>query len=159
MGYGFCSSPDCACAPVWLSTYLYCGPLQPSGGLVACGVPPWAQRRDNCVRDGMPSVRKPSLAIQEGALGDTGTPNHCPSQVCSGHCGDCQSMWAENHPFFCGRRGGCTGNPVRLCAACCLLWSMPLPSESGEGPSGWALLGVQQVGGCVCAWLVCVSPI
>ena len=103
------------------------------------------------MRDGMPSVRKPSLAIQEGALGGTGTPNHCPSQVCSGHCGDCQSMWAENHPFFCGRRGGCTGNPVRPCAACCLLWSMPPPSESGEGPSGpcW----VSSKWGAVCAWL------
>ena len=63
-------------------------------------------------------------------------------------------MWEENPPLLCGRWGGCTGHPVRPCAACCLLWSVPPPSESGEGPAGpgWVFSNWGAV--CVlCAWL------
>ena len=54
----------------WCPAYLYRRPLPPSRGLAARGAPPRARRRETIrVRGGAPSVRKPSLAIREGALG------------------------------------------------------------------------------------------
>ena len=54
----------------WCPAYLYRRPLPPSWGLAARGAPPRARRRETIrVRGGAPSVRKPSLAIREGALG------------------------------------------------------------------------------------------
>lgn len=98
-------------------------------------------------RDGAPSVRTPSLAIREGALGYR-SPSRCPSRVRSGHRGDCQSTWAEqNSPALRGRGGSWVRRP-RGGAVC---RSLPTAARASPlrvgGGSRWAPPGVRQVGG------------
>lgn len=95
------------------------------------------------MRDGAPSVRKPSLAIREGALGyRTPQPPPLPSAQwppwrLPEHVG------GEDFPLLPSAGGGGMGAPAPRwgrVAAPCLPRPAPPPSELGEGPAGprWA---------------------
>ena len=89
-------------------------------------------------RDGAPSVRTPSLAIREGALGyRTPQPPPLPSAAVATVATAGARGQSRTPPPSAGGEGvGCAGPAVGPRAARCLPRPAPPPSESGEGPAG-----------------------
>ena len=123
----------------WCPASLYRRPLPPSWGLAARGAPPRARRRETIrVRGGAPSVRKPSLAIREGALGyRTPQPLPLPSARwppwrLPEHVG----RTPPHLPSGVGEGAGAPAPRLGPCAARCLPRPAPPPFELGEGPAG-----------------------
>ena len=117
---------------------------------MARGAPPWARRRETIrVRGGEPSVRKPSLAIREGALGYR-TPQLLPLLSAQWPPWRLPRARGQNTPPptspLGAVGGGCAGPAVGPCAARCLPRPAPPPFELGEGPAG-PRRASRQVGG------------
>lgn len=100
-------------------------------------------------RDGAPSVRTPSLAIREGALGYR-TPQLLPLLSAQWPPWRLPRARGQNTPPRTSPLGavggGCAGPAVGPCAARCLPRPAPPPFELGEGPAG-PRRASRQVGG------------
>lgn len=117
---------------------------------MARGAPPWARRRETIrVRGGEPSVRKPSLAIREGALGYR-TPQLLPLLSAQWPPWRLPRARGQNTPPPHLPSGG-GGGRVRRPRGGAVCRSLPTAARASPlrvgGGSRWAPPGVRQVGG------------
>ena len=146
----------------WPCTRSLCGrplthtadPSCPVEGWQLLVLPPWARRRDDRVRGGAPSVRKPSLAILRGSLGVPEPPDAAPPECAVAAVATARARGQKPPPSPPWGRGA-TGVPaprwgcVLLVAYCGPRLPPPSWGRVPLGPAGCPASG----GGAVCSRL------